>query len=244
MTKALCMFLLTAACFPARLHSADSRQELFNAAGKSYEQGDYERAAAKYEQIAGEGILSPDLYYNLGNAYYRLGNRGKAMLWYERARRLAPRDEDIRHNLELARQDLEDEEGALWELLDRLLTPFELAWTVTALFWALCIAASLALWLHWPWRRWRLPFLAIFSFLFFASLWLGGRMHNLQAPWGVLVQAGVQVRSGPGEQFAVGFTAPPGQRVLILNQRGAWVEIGVPSRSLKGWVTEGAVEGI
>ena len=54
----------------------------------------------------------------------------------------------------------------------------------------------------------------------------------------------VEIRSGPGDQFPVGYSAPEGQRVLLLSRRPGWVEIGVPSRSLKGWVVDTAVTGL
>jgi len=48
----------------------------------------------------------------------------------------------------------------------------------------------------------------------------------------------VEVRSGPGDQYTVRATVPEGRRALILNRRPGWVEIGIPSQSLKGWVVE------
>ena len=54
-----------------------------------------------YEQVSKNGYESPALYYNLGNCYFKLHNLPAAILSYERARRLAPRDEDIAYNLRL-----------------------------------------------------------------------------------------------------------------------------------------------
>lgn len=234
--------LIGTACLFALPVNADSGRELFESAGRSYERGNFDKAAAEYEKLVADGFVGSGLYYNLGNAYFRLGDRGRSILWYERARRLSPRDPDIRHNLELVRGELQDEEGTIWEFLDRLLTPQELGWIITGLFWSICSAAGLSLTTQWPWIRRRTPLLAALAALILATLWLGARMHDLRAPWGVVIRAGAQVRSGPGEQFAVGFTVPPGQRVLIISRRGSWMEIGVPSRSLKGWIVDGAAD--
>ena len=69
----------------------------------AYSKGDYATAISAYEHlIANEGV-APELYYNLGNAYYKSGEIAKAILNYERALLLDPSDSDTRFNLELAR---------------------------------------------------------------------------------------------------------------------------------------------
>ena len=71
-------------------------------ADSAYAQGNYQQAIKDYEQLLKEGVSS-DLYYNLGNAYYRTDNITRAVLNYERALQLAPGDADIRFNLQMAR---------------------------------------------------------------------------------------------------------------------------------------------
>lgn len=88
--------------------SAADVGEAFTEASVSYENGDYEGAIAGYEAIVSEDIVDAHLFYNLANAYYKVGALGHAVLYYERARRLAPRDGDIAHNLGLARSLLRD----------------------------------------------------------------------------------------------------------------------------------------
>jgi tetratricopeptide (TPR) repeat protein len=74
----------------------------FSAANDLYRGGKYAEAISTYEKIVSNGYESPALYYNLGNAYYKSGNIPAAILNYERAKRLAPGDEDVLHNLRLA----------------------------------------------------------------------------------------------------------------------------------------------
>lgn len=71
-------------------------------ADKQYKQGNYQYAAESYTQLL-KGNKSPELYYNLGNAYYRMNNYAQAVLNYERALRLSPADNDILFNLQLAK---------------------------------------------------------------------------------------------------------------------------------------------
>ena len=71
-------------------------------ADAEYAKGNYQQAIKDYEELLKEGI-SADLYYNLGNAYYRTDNITRAVISYERALMLSPGDRDIRFNLQLAR---------------------------------------------------------------------------------------------------------------------------------------------
>lgn len=106
----LCAGFAVVATPSPRAHAQvpDSLATLFAGANGSYESGDYDDAIASYERLVADGVVSADLDYNLGNAYYKVGSVGKAILYYERARRLAPRDEDIAENLMLARSLVRD----------------------------------------------------------------------------------------------------------------------------------------
>ena len=77
------------------------------AADSAYTQGRYQQAIALYEQLLGNG-QSVELYYNLGNAYYRQDDITHAILNYERALMLAPGDADIRFNLQMAQSKTVD----------------------------------------------------------------------------------------------------------------------------------------
>src|SRR5438128_179895 len=81
---------------------SQSPAETYKAANALYKAGSYEEAAASYEKILAQGYRTADVYYNLGNCFYKLKENGKAILNYERARKLAPDDEDIAHNLKIA----------------------------------------------------------------------------------------------------------------------------------------------
>ena len=94
--------LLLALLMPLAAH-AFSKAE----ADSAYAQQHYQEAVRQYEGLLKEGV-SADLYYNLGNAYYRSDNYTRAIINYERALLLSPGDADIRHNLQLARQKTTD----------------------------------------------------------------------------------------------------------------------------------------
>jgi tetratricopeptide (TPR) repeat protein len=88
--------------------SPDSAEAVFARANALYEAGDFDGAIAAYSALVERGVVSADLDYNLANSYYKVGAVGRAVLFYERARRLSPRDRDIAENLALARSLLRD----------------------------------------------------------------------------------------------------------------------------------------
>ena len=103
--------------------------ELYQNGNASYENNDYEKAVSIYEELVNMDKTSPEVFYNLGSSYFKLKKIGKAILNYERALRLDPRDKDTQLNLKLAKAMAvdkvnTDERGfilnALFFLYDRL----------------------------------------------------------------------------------------------------------------------------
>lgn len=95
---------------------------------EAFKNADYTQAASSYEAILKAGYENADLYYNLGNAYYRLEEFGQAVLNYERALRLKPNFRDARQNLELAQSKTEDQITPLPEF-------FLAKWTKSFIGW-------------------------------------------------------------------------------------------------------------
>ena len=92
------LWLLLLAAAPAGAQSA-----FFDEGNRLYQAGDFEGALDRYRRILDEELESGELYYNIGNAHFRLGALAPAILNYERARRLMPGDDDLLANLALAR---------------------------------------------------------------------------------------------------------------------------------------------
>ena len=82
--------------------SANQLDELMQKGGDYYRNGEYDKAIETYEEILNDGYEGTALYYNLANSYYRIGKLGYAILNYERALKLSPTDEDVKHNLAFA----------------------------------------------------------------------------------------------------------------------------------------------
>jgi tetratricopeptide (TPR) repeat protein len=104
----LILLVLGVACPGA----ADQGARQFIAAVAAYQLGDYETAIADFSDLAESGVTNPKLYYNLGNAYLKHGDLGRALLWYEKAADLIPNDPDLRFNLAYARSLTIDADAA------------------------------------------------------------------------------------------------------------------------------------
>src|SRR4030081_1101415 len=115
MKKHLCLSILAIACFLAGpVFAADDGT--FAKANQAYAEARFQEAAEGYESLVQAGHWNAALFYDLGNAYYRLGSFGKAILNYERALTLDPRQPEADANLRLAR----DEARALELRKDRI----------------------------------------------------------------------------------------------------------------------------
>ena len=100
----------------SKIAAADA-QQLFQNANQAYQTGNFPLAVEQYETILRGGkLFSKELYYNVGNAYFRLNQTGRAILNYERAARLSPTDADIQTNLAVARGRVTDDIEAVSEV--------------------------------------------------------------------------------------------------------------------------------
>ena len=88
--------------------TAFAQADLLQKANDNYTKQQYKQAIEGYNQILKTNMESPEVYYNLGNAYYKTGQYTLSILNYERAKLLAPDDEDINFNLQVANQKVVD----------------------------------------------------------------------------------------------------------------------------------------
>lgn len=132
---------------PIQAQPVDSARVLWQEGTQAYAQGRYQQATEAYHQVVAAGVESGALHYNLGNAYYRLGEMGEAVQHYEKAKRFRPGDARIAHNLDMVRSQFDALNGTApaptWL---RLVT----GWPVTGLFWVGLVTYAAGL-LAWSW---------------------------------------------------------------------------------------------
>lgn len=233
-------------CMNRRLSAAEIDVR-FESANQAYRSGDYSKAAKLYEEILSQGYESEALHYNLGNCNYKLNHVPAAILEFERARKLDPDDEDIRHNLTLANLRVIDRVEPIPDLfyVDWWRKCADLAsadrWgslAVGSLWLAVVLCAALLL----PYRsflvRRIISFVALAGFvLFLVSLAaaLDRRSREQNHSYGIVFAASTSARSAPDEQSTSLFVLHEGVKVELLDRVGDWNKIRLADGKI-GWI--------
>ena len=251
MTLRRCLLLFLVLCAP-RLLSAQSPEQQFIQGNQLYQQGKIAEARETYETLANKGYVSGELLYNLGNACYRTGDVPKAILYYERALRLIPADEDLRHNLLLANLSIIDRiEPAprlfVWDYWDavkgwlpmRTLTLVAWGWYVALL------AAIAAIVLARTYASRKVAAIAsavcAVGFLFFVAA-LIGQIGDLNRGDQAIITAGiVTVKNSPDIKSSDAFVLHGGVKVQIIDRYATWSKIRLADGKV-GWMEAGSAE--
>ncbi len=227
---------------------------LWDRANTAYVNGDYAGAIAIYESILDRGLSSARLYYNLGNAYFKEDRTGKAILFYRRALRLRPGNEDVRHNLEVAEARTKDDIESIPEffLTSRLRevrrTMGCTAWSVLSLGFLAAAAACLLLFLlARPLALRKAGFYGTLAgaVLGAAATWFAvlERRGMLRRDEAVVMVASSAVKSSPDRAATDLFVLHEGTVVRVTAELGDWAEI-VIADGKKGWIETRKVEVI
>ena len=232
------------------VHAKDVAYDL-SSANKAYQEGSFPQAIDQYEQLRAQGLDHWILYYDLGNAYYKAGQSGKAAANYLRAFRRNPSDRDLVFNLNKVLTEAGDPllpEGGLAQFLWRLYFGFPialLAGIVALLATTMAIGGGVSILGMWRQR----PAIEIWVLagvlLFFFGSWFYMRYSASHRLEGVVVLPTAEVRSGPSSTYPTSFTIPAARRVLLLSDQESvkgWLHIGVPKEGLKGWIAQADVD--
>lgn len=218
----------------------------FSRANEAYARGDYQQAVGLYEALAAQDAPAA-LYYNLGNAYFKSGRIGKAVLNYERARRRAPRDGDVRHNLRhlrgLVKEPPPSFAAAALSRVAGWATVNELAGAGAALL--IITTAFLIVFLLRGGMGWAVGAGVALALLVVCAAWLGIAARADGGARRAVVTGGTsEARNGPGADNTVAFTIAEGRIVLILGEADGWRAVALPRDGVTGWVPAGAVERV
>ena len=208
----------------------------FAKANEDYAKGKFKEAIGGYEALVQSRQWSANLFYDLGNAYFRTQDFGHAILNYERALALDQRHPESDANLRITR----DEARALEMQPNWIERHLELV-SVTQYG----IAAAIAFWIGafclviiWTARRRsaKATVLAILSFLICAGAVLGiYQIERAQAGAAIITGHDVQARLATADNANSVLALPPGSEIKILSTRGDWIYADLPN-SLRGWI--------
>jgi tetratricopeptide (TPR) repeat protein len=214
----------------------------------------YSDAIGLYEEILAQEYVSAEIYYNLGNAYFKAKQIAPTILNYERALKLAPKDEDIQFNLKLANMSVKDRIEEIPQL-------FFITWweavlnTFSTDGWAWSAIISLIL---------ALGGLLLFRFLteegmkrltfysgIIALLWFGFSIYSAQKNYdyavndkrAVVFASTVNAKSAPDQKGKDLFVIHEGLVVSTSDELNGWIRIKLSNGSV-GWIPENSVQPI
>ena len=231
-----------------------AQQELLNAAAAAYDSAQYQRTIDAYEQIATQFGVNSELFYNLGNAYYKQKNYPKAILNYERCLLYDPSNVDARENVELARLQCVDKIEAIEPMFfvtcsNGIRDSFSCdTWGKLAiLFFLLFIAGCGTYFFTHRTARRKLGFYgALLSIVFcLVCIHYAGaqRDHILQRDYAIVMTPSVIVRSSPAESGTQLFTIHEGLKVRVRSTLSGWSEIELTDGQV-GWMPSEGLEVI
>jgi hypothetical protein len=241
------MLLLSMVLLLSASAGGETPEDIFKRGNTAFESGAYENALSEYNALLEMGHATPAVHYNLGCTYFAANHLGEAVLAFERANLYSPRFGDLRHNLDVIRDDyLADHdivtyrrgglEGSIENLVNYL-TGNEWLVMTSLLFW-LCVAS---LWLRFMMSSpaWRLGLLYAFLSLSFCVLagvaCCSARiMQDQPGRHGIVLVDELQVQQSPSLGQNALFRLHPGTGVRIEDWRGSWLFVRIRNGAA-GW---------
>ncbi|MFQ5866628.1 MAG: hypothetical protein ACE5IT_01370 [bacterium] len=231
----------------AEQKGADPRY-IFYKGNSLYEEAKYDEAITQYRRLLDEGFESGNLYYNLGNCYFKKGGLGKAILNYERARRFIPRDKDLKSNYEYVKSLVKNNVPEVKrKLLIRLVVNFfdrltigEIAALLSIIYVLviLIIIATIYLKISKRYSVTAVSILIISFVLSFASL--KGKIAHLNKE-AIIIKESVDAKFEPLESGTVHYTLYEGMKVYLLLSEDGWYKVRRSDGKI-GWIEKSALE--
>ncbi len=220
--------------------------ELIEKAEKAYDSKNYKEAISYYEKLVSGGYKSHQLYFNLGNAYYRNNDLGKAIYYYELARKVEPNDEDVRINLGIASAKTSDkidskENFFISAVKTNLLSAFSTGtWAWLTVF---CLGIGCVLFFVFVNSTVllvkRLSFLLSLALLlsFFVTYFLGysALQARYENKFAIVLSKEIRIMNEPTPLAKIKFNLHEGTKIRVVENNGDWLLIKLDNGN-EGWV--------
>lgn len=233
---------------------AQTNQELFSNANKFYELGEFNEAISLYKKIEKSGEISADLYYNLGNSYYKLNEVAPSIYYFEKALKVNPSHEDAANNLRFANRMTIDEieslpKTFLQKIGANVIHQFSFeTWAAVAVI-ASFLAAILFLFYYFSkTTKQKLLFFnlsLIVSVLFAITIFFAFSAYNFYKKnrAAIIFDAKVEINNAPSGRSEVIFELHEGTKVLILDDLDNWKKIKLADGKI-GWINSNSLKEI
>ncbi|MBK7629805.1 MAG: tetratricopeptide repeat protein [Ignavibacteriales bacterium] len=213
-----------------------------------YKNNQYQLAIDEYNKLIKQGYEGTSLYYNLGNAHYRLGKVGYAILYYEKALKLSPSDEDVKHNLTLVKLNIKDKVDTLppffiFNVWEGLLASFTInGWTIFVYtIFILLLLCVVAYFFSNSTTQQRASFFSGVGMSVLLILIIILLMVKLNKEFnikdGIIISTVVTVKSAPDNSSKDEFIIHEGLKVRLEDRVDNWAKIRLADGKV-GWILE------
>lgn len=242
------IIFLVFAFYPLRSVRCANLESDFYRGNTFYSEGNYASAIEAYHQVLQSGYESGNLYYNLGNNYFKKGELGKAILNYEKAMRLMPRDSDLKANYQYARSLIKGGTGeperswwrdAIGKVFSRL-TINGLTLFLSVIFTLILLVILAAAYIPWV-RKYRPVTLAVLIMIFTASFITAYEKVSLTGKEAVIITDTADVRFEPFDSATTHYTLYEGTKVAIISSRDSWYKVRRHDKKV-GWIKSSECE--
>jgi tetratricopeptide (TPR) repeat protein len=242
--KAACALLLLA--LPLLSHAADNNA-LYDAGNAAYAKGKYSDAIDDYQKIVDAGYQSVPVFFNLGNAYFRQGDLPSALLYYEKAHKIAPNDEDVNFNIRFANARTTDKLEAPPEFFvtkwwDNFILFFSVG-TLSVLSILVFVGGFLLLVLYLFSNNFIVKRSSFFVgltaiFVGLVLIFMANRQENFFSDHhqAIIFGNSVTAKNAPDAGGKPLFIVHEGTKVNVLQETEAWMEVELPNGNA-GWIS-------
>jgi len=224
---------------------------LMKSGNELYKNNQYQSAIDEYNKLVKQGYEGTTLYYNLGNAHYRLGKVGFAILYYEKALKFFPGDEDAKHNLAIAKLNIKDKVDELppffiFNIWEAMLASFSVSgWTIIGyIIFILLLLSFIAYFFSISVTQQRISFFIGVGFLvllFLSISLLAVKMNKeFNIKDGIIVENIVTVKSSPDNSSKDEFVIHEGLKVRLEDNVDDWVKIRLADGKI-GWIMQKSI---
>lgn len=247
------LYIISLIAIGLNIH-ANEADSVFVKANNAFTNSDYQSAITLYSQIIDEGYASAELYYNLGNAYFKENYLPKAILYYEKAKLLAPNDDAINFNLELANTFKVDQIEAIPEMflkkwINNVSLLFASKWWgyISIGLFTLFVIFTITYLFTFKISLKKSSF--IFGILTIALSILSFSMAHKRLSMltnsksAIIMTPSITIKSSPDISGTDLFVLHEGTKVSIEDQLSGWYEIRIADGN-KGWVPTDHIEKI
>jgi tetratricopeptide (TPR) repeat protein len=233
--------------FAGCAYADDAAVSIFKNGNQFYEQGMYEEAVKEYTRLLEQGFESGNLYFNLGNSYFKKGEPGRAILNYERAKRLIPTDSDLKANYNFVLSKMENTlPQAVTPSIEKTLGLYNkltldgLTVLVSVVYAGIILFLAASLFIQ-VFRRYRIIVICILLLVFVSGAFsLYSRVSVLERE-AIVISKSAEAKFEPLDNATTHFTLYESMKTLVLESKGNWLKISRPDGK-SGWIRKDSLE--